>query len=355
MRYWFLAIALLVSDVTAQSVHAMPVGIANVPAMAQASDVIVVGRATLTQNPNAPFLVTADRVLKGVIGASRRLVIVPPPRTWQDYYSSVRERQYGIFFLRRHPGGSTYTVTDPFHPALVASPRPAANQPVFTDVLSSVAQELTGVLAAPAATLTDPVTGVQDSMTAPAYPAQGVYYEAATALKTIPYAVAGPPLDAIAASNQVPARLWAMYSLFSMSGSADDSAKTDYLQSVTPILVNPEPGLAPTASILGSAIEGHLKSPAAVPTLVALLGSTQVSVRRAAAYVLRDIATPDVVAPLANVALNDSDEDVRHYAVLGLAEVTRVAAAPSIPTFRQKQDEILHFWRAWSRANVRGP
>jgi HEAT repeat protein len=38
-----------------------------------------------------------------------------------------------------------------------------------------------------------------------------------------------------------------------------------------------------------------------VPTLTVLLGSKNVAVRRAAAAVLGDIATPDVVVPLAKV------------------------------------------------------
>ena len=126
------------------------------------------------------------------------------------------ERQYGIFFLQRQPGGF-YTVTDPFHPALVASPLRVPNQQKSPDVLAGLVGELIGVLRAPAATLTDPVNGVGNLMTAaPADQAQQVYFEAATALQTVPYAVAGPALGAIAASSQVPARLWAIYSLFSM-------------------------------------------------------------------------------------------------------------------------------------------
>jgi hypothetical protein len=221
-------------------------------------------------------------------------------------------------------------------------------------VLGSLVGELIGALRAPAATLTDPVNGVQNLVTAtPTDQAQQVYYEAATALQTIPYAVAGPALGAIAASNQVPARLWAMYSLFSMVDSDDESAKAGYLASIQPILINPQPGLAFSVSMLANAIEGHLNSPKAVPTLAALLGSTQVAVRRAAAAVLGDIATHDVVVPLAKVALNDSDEHVRLYAVRGLAAVTGAAKAPTTAIFRQQPEQILQFWRAWARSNVR--
>ena len=98
MRYPFLAIALLATCVAAQPVKAVPVPMADVPAMTQASDLIVVGRASQTQNPAAPFLVTVDRVLKGGETASPQRLTVQPNPTGQGY-PSVDERQYGIFFL----------------------------------------------------------------------------------------------------------------------------------------------------------------------------------------------------------------------------------------------------------------
>jgi HEAT repeats len=348
MRYRFLVIAFLA---TAQPAVAVPIPMADVPAMAQASELIVVGLATQTENNLAPFLVTVDRVLKG--NPPRRLVVEPALSS--EDYPAVQERQYGIFFLQRQSGGS-YAVTDPFHPALVASPVRLPNQQKSTDVLGSLVGELIGVLRASAATLTDLVNGVQNLVTAaPTDQAQQVYYEAASALQTIPNAVAGPALGAIAASNQVPARLWAMYTLFSMVDSADENAKADYLASVQPILIHPQPGLAFAVSMLANAIEGHLNSPKAVPPLAALLGSKNVAVRRAAVAVLGEIATPDVVEPLAKVALNDSDEHVRPSAVRGLASATSAAKAPSTATFRQQPDEILQFWRTWARSNVRVP
>jgi HEAT repeats len=352
LRYRFLVVAFLAGGFTAQPALAVLVPMVDVPAMAQASDLIVVGRATQTENNVAPFLVTVDRVLKGN-GLPRRLV-VEPALSSQDY-PAVQERQYGIFFLQWQPGGS-YAVTDPFHPALVASPQRAPSQQKSNDVLGGLAGELIGVLTASAAPLTDPVNGVQNLVTAaPADQAQQVYYEAATALQTLPYVVAGPALGAIAASNQVPARLWAIYSLFSMVDSDDENAKADYLASVQPILINPQPGLAFAVSMLANAIEGHLKSPKAVPTLAALLGSGNVAVRRAAAAVLGDIATPDVVEPLAKIALNDSDERVGFLAVRGLALATSAAKAPTTATFRQQPDKILQFWRTWARSNIREP
>jgi HEAT repeats len=350
MRCRFLATVLLAICVTAKPALAVPVPMVDVPDMAQASDLIVVGRASQTQNNLAPFVVAVDRVIKGGAAGSW-LVVALDPRG----YGSVQEGQYGIFFLRRQTSGS-YVVTDPFHPALVASPLRAPNQQSPVDVLGGLAAELAGVLTAPAATLTDPVNGVQGLVVgSPAAQAQYVYYGAAVALETIPYVESGPAVDAIATSNQTSARLWALYSLFSMVDWDDETAKANALSSVQPILVNPEPELAFAVSMLANAIEGHLKSPQAVPALAALLGSTQVAVRRAAASVLGDIATTDVVAPLANVALNDGDDRVRFLAVRGLALTTGAGPAPTIAAFRQQRGEILQFWSARAHANVRGP
>jgi hypothetical protein len=69
----------------------------------------------------------------------------------------------------------------------------------------------------------------------------------------------------------------------------------------------------------------------------------------------RRYAIPDVVEPLAKVALNDSDERVSFLAVRGLALATSAAEAPSTATFRERPDEILQFWRTWTRSNVGVP
>jgi hypothetical protein len=350
VKHWFLATAFIASVSTAHPVRAVPVPMADVAAMAANSDVIVVGRASLTQDNLAPFLVTVDRVIDGAI-TGPRLVVAP-----SSGYPAVQEGQYGIFFLREQPGGAPYVVTDPFHPALVASPLPAPNRQRPTDVLGAVTGELIAVLSAPATVLTDPVNGVQGLVTGnPADQAQYVYYEAASALQTIPYAVAGPALRVLAGSNQVSSSRWAMYCLFSMVDSDDEVAKADYLASAAPILINPEPGLAVGVTMLANAVESHLKAPQAVPTLAALLGSGNVAVRRAAAAVLSDIATPGVVAPLAKVALDDGDERVRFLAVRGLAAATGAGKPATTATFREQPEQILQFWRTWANANVHVP
>jgi hypothetical protein len=268
----------------------------------------------------------------------------------------VAEGQYGVFFLRHQSGTSAYVPTDPFHPSLFASPARVSNQPESTDVLAGLARELIGVLTASAATLIDPVTGVHDTMfAAPADQAQDVQYEAARALATMPYSAAGPALQTVAGSNQLPARLWAMYGLFSMPDFKDQNVKADYIQAVAPVLIDPPAEMESAVLALGSATEGKLYSPKAVPMLASLLGSKAEPVRRAAAAGLSEIATPGVVAPLARAALGDADELVRLFAVQGLARATGAGEAPTLATFRANEDRLLQFWRGWAASNVRRP
>jgi hypothetical protein len=96
-------IAFLAGGFTAQPALAVPVPMADVPAMAQASDLIVVGRASQTENNLAPFLVIVDRVLKG--NPPRRLVVEPEPSS--EDYPAVQERQYGIFFYNGNRAAPT--------------------------------------------------------------------------------------------------------------------------------------------------------------------------------------------------------------------------------------------------------
>ena len=135
----------------------------------------------------------------------------------------------------------------------------------------------------------------------------------------------------------------------------DDSAKAGDLQSVMPILVNPEPNQASSVSMLANAIEGtsiHPKRFRCLPQCSAQRRSLYAGPRLPCPSA---IATPEVVEPLAKTALNDSDENVRYYAVRGLALVANLATAPTITTFRQQQNELLQQWRAWARSNGHMP
>jgi hypothetical protein len=358
MRHRFLGIAVLAGIsgmLSMNSANAIPILAIDVPAMTSAAELIVVGRANdvETQNDLSETLsVYVDHVLKGRATNPPKVLRLRLDVS-QPGYQTVSQRQYGIFFLRRATTGS-YIAVDPFHAVLVASPARGANAAGSNDLLGGVTRELVQVFTAPPASLLNSQTGIQHLAVAePAMQLQQIYLAAAEAVRSIPYSAAGAELRRIAETGQVTARLWSLDCLFFMGDSDDlEALKLNYLDSVKSILIKPEPDLVPTVSDVANSMEGHLKSPNAVPTLAALLHSSEVAVRRAAASVLSDIATQATIAPLAKIALNDPDQNVRYYAVLGLAAATETGEAPAMDRFQKNEAEMITHWRSWARFNV---
>lgn len=360
MRTKLFAAVLLIFSLTAAAVPAMAARAVEVPDLVAASDLIVVGRvdasarhdqATASQS----FSITVDRVLKGPATPMARRLGVRLDLS-QRGALGVAGRQYGIFFLRGAARGGVYGAASPFSPVIVASPAPQAGPPTSPNALVNVARELARVLETPAATLIDPVTGVQDLVVADAaFQAQHVYYEAAVALGTIPYEAAGAALRAAAASDAMPGRLWAIRCLLlSIGKSAErEDAVLRHLQAVAPAMLQPGPDIAFSVSMLAPAMEGRLRSAKAAPLLARLLGSSEVTVRRSAASALSDIRSPAASAALAQTALNDPDQDVRYYAVLGLAEASGSGDVPTMDGFKQTEADYLTHWRGWAKANVK--
>jgi HEAT repeats len=326
----------------------------DVPSLAFTSELIVVGRASLTvESSEAPetFIIQADRVLKGA--ATQGQVVVQLAAQRPGYYW-VAEGQYGIFFLRRIAPGQPYTAVDPYHPVIPASPAQGANAGA-ADPLTEVARTLAVVFTTPGRTLTDPTTGVGNlAAGSPEVQTQRLYFHAAAALKSIPYKTAGPALPSAIASDATMARLWATNVLMSMGRSDEiQSAKLKSLQSVASTLLNPPPDLAFSVYMLGNAMLGEITSAAAVPQMAALLGSSEPAVRSAAAGNLSLIGTSSVVAPLARLALQDESATVRYFAVQGLANATGARARPTRSAYDAAESEMLAFWAEWAKANVR--
>lgn len=89
----------------------------------------------------------------------------------------------------------------------------------------------------------------------------------------------------------------------------------------------------------------EMRSPAAVPALLRLLKSTDHRTRRAAASSLRRSGSAAATTAWF-AALDDSDQEVRYYAVTALAELTGEAAwRPDIDTFRKSEAKYLSFWK----------
>jgi HEAT repeat protein len=84
-----------------------------------------------------------------------------------------------------------------------------------------------------------------------------------------------------------------------------------------------------------------------VDTLAALLKAPETETRRAAAQALWHVSDPMTSKSLLG-AITDSDQDVRYYAVRGLAELANQPEwAPSIPEFESHEDRYIQHWREW--------
>ena len=91
-----------------------------------------------------------------------------------------------------------------------------------------------------------------------------------------------------------------------------------------------------------------VKDPRAVPALETLLERGDDAVRRAAARALANTSSPDGTDALAR-ALYDPDQQVRFWAVLGLADITgQKSWRPSVLTYRDREAEYLSHWRDWA-------
>ena len=97
---------------------------------------------------------------------------------------------------------------------------------------------------------------------------------------------------------------------------------------------------------------GGLKDPRAIPALKRLLETNDQRIVKGAAIALRQSGSADALDPLSHL-LNNGDEQVRYYAVVGLGEITRQDEwTPTFPEFRQHEDKYLSYWRGWTESNL---
>jgi HEAT repeat protein len=222
------------------------------------------------------------------------------------------------------------------HPVLPASPDRAASA-APGGPLAAVTHELARVLTTPAADLAS----------------ASAYFEAAEALKSVRYRAAGTELKNIAATGPMSARLWALNVLVAISPPDErEGFALGQVAELQATLFKAPADLDDAVYWLAESMDGRFRSRAATRVLAPLLGSSSAAVRRASAATLSRIATPDVIAPLARVALNDPERDVRFFAVQGLAWANK-QQGPSKSAFESDEAALLQQWREWSRNNVR--
>lgn len=93
-----------------------------------------------------------------------------------------------------------------------------------------------------------------------------------------------------------------------------------------------------------------VKDERAVMSLARLLHGPMVETRRAATEALMHIGSTSCIDPLLS-ATEDSDRDVRYYAVVGLAETTgQLEWRPNMDDFTSDPQKYLQHWLEWSRA-----
>ncbi len=93
-----------------------------------------------------------------------------------------------------------------------------------------------------------------------------------------------------------------------------------------------------------------VKDETAIPTLSKLLFAGIPETRRAAASALWHTHSSSAIHPLGE-ALDDSDFEVRYYAVVGLAEITGQSEwRPNMDDFLSDQQRYLQHWKDWARS-----
>lgn len=123
------------------------------------------------------------------------------------------------------------------------------------------------------------------------------------------------------------------------------------LESVEAALLHPD-GLSSNMFLNLAGSLGGLKEPKSVPALKRLIETNNPYIVKGAAIALRQSGSGDAVEPLSRL-LNNSDEQVRYYAVVGMGEITRQDEwTPTYPEFREHGAKYLAYWRAWAQSNV---
>jgi hypothetical protein len=324
---------------------ASPAPYATITELIDAADLIVVGRLVPlgghanTGTPEAVSAVVVDRVLKGTLPIGAKMIAVPAGLRlgWWSI------RKYGIFFLRPDQG-SQYSEAIPGLSSIFALPNTAAPAP-GTDPLLAVTVEQVAVLAEPASTLTQ--VAASPGMVPnppPIRRAEFSYDDASRIVEQAPVTMARPLLEAaLQSDSDVLSRCWIMRTLISIGVPVD-------LQSIMPFLRDPSPETEKTRADLASSLYRADPPAEMTPSIIELLGLSDVVLRRGAAHALRDIKTAASTRALALIALRDNDAHVRTDAEQGLCWAMKVRTSPCDVPAEQDEEAQRAYWTEWAKA-----
>ncbi|MFN7947557.1 MAG: HEAT repeat domain-containing protein [Blastocatellia bacterium] len=234
-------------------------------------------------------------------------------------YETVSANQFGMFFLKRD-AGNELTVTNPYHPMVVASPEAA---PLSGDALNRVISEVIGVLVSSGSSTEDKVKAV-------------------AVLDRVRVPSVSDALRQAADSPEQKLRIAVVAALLKRN---DISRLDTAVKTLTDPPANMDQHLLATLAV---AVEG-IRNPQAIPSLTPLLNSKFPRVRQSAACALRNTGDPAAIAPLIK-ALYDDERRVRYQAVMGLAEITeQYSWGAAVDLYNDNEEHYLTYWRSWAK------
>ena len=307
--------------------------ILDVPSLAAESDLIVVGSVKSMHDGGVTSVSTSegsvqarlfvcevevDSVLKGTIAGPKILLRYILPGEPIGYASVVEG--YQMLFLKKV--NSEYALASPYHASLPAVPGAGTGG---RDDLAKIVGRLGAVL---------------QSTAAPVDQKQIALY----ALSTIRSPESTGLLRGGLEQRDEALRLGAAGFLL-LRNDLSGIETAEYA------LTHPE-GLPRNAlHNLDYAIAEGVKSKDAVPALSRLAQVRDLETRRAVASALRHSGSRSALGPLAYM-LDDSDLQVQHDAVMGLAEITGdLEWGPNLDLFQSQEQEYLKHWHSWALAN----
>ena len=325
---------LTVTSFLFRSTLAVPGPTLDLDGLTKDSEVIVVGEVESLQNvrstviENQPASISAkvlnasirvSGTLKGPSESEHLMIQFVEPENFIGW-QSVPEHTYAMYFLKQN-SGRPFSFTEPFHRFLNAVP---GVTPLGTTAIGRVVNQLGGVIASPKTSTGQKQTAIFDlSRSSSPISTSVLRLSLQSSEQEVKLSAAGALLQ----RNDISALTIATDALLSNSGIISEVLRHNLCYGIS---------------------EG-VKDPKSVQDLRRLLASPDTQVRKAAASALRHTRADDALNPLATL-LDDPDQEIRYYSVIGLAEITgQTDWRPNRDVFLASQQKYLTYWRNWAR------
>jgi hypothetical protein len=328
----FVALATVVLAVCSSGI---PIPMLDLRALGDASDAILVGevldvwridRGVMAIRDHSMSVDTmearfrVDRVIKGDAGHEIRFRFLLPE--FGMGYHGVAQNSYRLVFLKQTAESTTFT--SPYYPSFPATASHVSESGATFD---KVVSEIAAALEAASTSDNDRQVAIWTLRTV----------STSTATRALRFAARN--------SNSSRVTLTAVAALLARGDISEISLAEQVL---TQAEAPQEDELR--QNLLAAIYEG-VNTEQAIPTLRHLLGSSDVKVRRVVVMAMRNTKSISVFPDLSR-ALNDSDFEVRYYAVVGLAEITgQNEWRPLMDRFRSDEERYLTYWRTWARVH----